>query len=153
MENAMGNLIKRKAAQVVQINGLSCTLACIEAFLANNGILRTQADIIRDLPLHCSVASRSPGYVLITDYVQLCADLGILCQPLPTVYPSHVKYPKEAVLIGAVDYSGGQHSLLWFNNLPGDQGAFLDPSNGQILQRPLSDMYSWKSAFWGLSLL
>jgi hypothetical protein len=106
---------------------MSCTLACFEAFLEQNGRHITQRDIILQHPQYCQGEQQIPGWVSVDNYAALASLLGFQCTPLnpiPALRLPH--YPNEAVLIGAGNFNG-QHSLLLIRALPGNRGIAIDP--------------------------
>jgi len=131
---------------------MSCTLACFEAFSAQTGGNWTQRDIILTFPHLCQGNQPVPGYVQTADYATLANVLGFHCEPIdphPLPLPHH---PTRAILIGAGNFNGAQHSLLWIRALPGDRGLALDPNPNVIrpMRFNLGDLNHWICQFWML---
>jgi hypothetical protein len=134
---------------------MSCTLACFEAFLAQNGRRITQRDIILQHPQYCQGAQLPPGWILINDYATLASLLGFQCTPLnpkPVLQLPH--YPDKAVLVGAGNFNGGEHSLLWMRALPGDRGLAInpDPNSRNYMRFDLADFNDLQCSFWMLQV-
>jgi hypothetical protein len=138
---------------VTQLTPMSCTLACFEAFSAQNGGSVTQRDIILGYPHYCQGNEPQPGYVLIQDYTAVAALFGIPCQPInphPLLLLPH--HPRRAILIGAGNYHGHQHSLLWIRALSLDRGLAMNPNETitKYLKFNLQDLNQWDCLFWKL---
>jgi len=132
---------------------MSCTLACFEAFSAQNGGAVTQRDIILRYPNYCQGTEPTPGYVLIKDYVALASAIGIQCEPInPQSILPLPHYPKRAILIGAGNYNGNEHSLLWVRALSGDRGLAMDPTAKNYIRFNMKDLKKWQCSFWMLSV-
>ena len=140
--------------KVPQITGMSCTLACFEAFSAQNDGIWTQRAIMLAFPDLCQGKEKVPGYVLTEDYVKLASLIGIYCKPIPSLPLPAPHYPRQSILIGAGDYHGGEHSLLWIRPLPQERGLAMDP-NPEVrnyVRFKLDQLKQWKSFCWLLRI-
>jgi hypothetical protein len=136
--------------KVPQITRMSCTLACFESFSAQNGGTWTQRAIISNFPALCQGNQPEPGYVLTEGYVELAGLLGIHCEPIPNPPLPLPRYPTQAILIGAGNFEGSQHSLLWIRALPGDRGIAMNPNPAVTHYRRfrIQQLAEWESFCW-----
>ena len=137
---------------ITQLTEMSCTLACFEAFSAQNGGTVTQREIILQYPGYCQGDQPQPGYLLTQDYTAVAAFFGIRCEaisPYPLLLPH---YPERAILIGAGNFHGHEHSILWVRALPGDRGIAINPNThiSDYMRFNLGDLRHWHSSFWKL---
>lgn len=141
------------AMNVFQLNGMCCTLACFEAFSAQNGGDVTQGSVILNYPDYCQGTQPIPGYVLTANYVALAALIGVHCEPInPQPILPYPQYPQRAILIGAGNFNGNEHSLLWVRALSGNRGLAMDPSAKNYFRFKMEDLNNWQCSFWMLSV-
>ena len=116
---------------VRQLWPASCTLACFEAFLAQNGIYITQTRMKVLRPDLCGDLKDKNRCVYTHHYQEIGDVFGFTCSEIVGSEFLFPCYPASAMLMGAV--TGNPHSLLWI---------YLNKANGVgFAMNPAADHY------------
>jgi hypothetical protein len=117
---------------VRQLTPASCTLACFESFLGQNGICITQNRMKAMRPDICGELNDKGRCVYTPHYSEVGHAFGFMCSEIPAPEFLFPCYPTSAILIGAV-FCGTPHSLLW---------TYINKSNGVgFAMNPAADHY------------
>ena len=131
----------------------SCTLACFEAFLAQNGICITQRLMKVLRPNLCGDLNDENRCVYTHDYSEIGDAFGFTCSEVVDFHVLFPSYPASAILMGTDALTGTPHSLLWtyLNNANG-VGFAMNPANDHYLRFHLSKLNEWRCKLWRLEI-
>ena len=107
---------------VRQLAEASCTLACFESFLGQNGIRITQREMKKMRPDICGEVDDEARCVYTHHYAAVGQAFGFTCSEITGPDVLFPCYPTSAILMGTdVFYTPTPHSLLW---------TYINKSNG-----------------------
>jgi hypothetical protein len=136
-----------------QLSQASCTLACFEAFLAQNGICITQRRMKVTRPDICGDLNDENRCVYTHHYAEIGHAFGFTCSEIVDSYVPFPSYPGSAILMGTDALTRTPHSLLWtyFNKADG-VGFAMNPEDRHYLRFHLSKLNEWKCKLWHLQI-
>jgi hypothetical protein len=107
---------------------MSCFLACLESFLADNSVKLTQQQMIDTLqPLQLCSAD---GVVNLGDEPKACEQLGIRLRDALYQYPVPKCYADGSLLIGTS--MGGNHCVRFKKQTEPEKIIVMDPASGDF---------------------
>jgi len=138
---------------IQQLSPASCTLACFEAFLAQNGISITQRRMKKMRPDICGNLNDVNRCVYTQHYSEIGHAFGFTCSEIVDGYVLFPCYPASAILLGTDAVTGTAHSLLWtyFNKANG-VGFAMNPADNHYLRFHVSKLNEWKCKIWHLQM-
>jgi len=83
-----------------QLTAASCTLACFESFLGQNGLFVTQRWMKRMRPDICGNLNDEQRCVYVHHYSEVGQAFGFTCSEITNVFVPYPRYPTSAVLMG-----------------------------------------------------
>ena len=137
-----------------QLSPASCTLACFEAFLAQNGISITQRRMKKMRPDICGNLNDVGRCVYTHHYSKVGEAFGFTCSEVTGPYVPFPSYPTSAILMGTDVLYGTPHSLLWiYINKSNGVGFAMNPAAAEHYFRfHLSKIDEWKCKLWRLRI-
>jgi hypothetical protein len=128
----------------------SCTLACFEAFLAQNGIYITQRRMKVMRPDLCGDLKDENRCVYAHHYQGIGDVFGFTCFEIAGPEFLFPCYPASAMLMGTV-MAGTPHSLLWtYLNKANGVGFAMNPAGGHYHRFHMSKINEYK--LWHLKM-
>jgi hypothetical protein len=133
-----------------QLNRASCTLACFESFLGQNGSCITQIQMKAMRPDICGAPNDQNRCVYTHHYSEVGHAFGFTCSEITGPEFLFPCYPTSAILMGT-SVAGTPHSLLWiYINKSNGVGFAMDPDANHYFRFPLSKINEWK--LWHLQI-
>jgi hypothetical protein len=136
---------------VCQLTPASCTLACFESFLGQNGICITQNQMKAMRPDICGDLKDNDRCVYTQHYSEVGHAFGFTCSEITGPDVPFPCYPTSAILMGTDVLYGTPHSLLWtYMNKSNGVGFAIDPAANHYLRFHLSKLNEYK--LWHLRI-
>src|SRR5207249_5419076 len=126
-----------------QLTPASCTLACFESFLGQNGICITQRQMKKMRPDICGNLNDVGRCVYTHHYSKVGEAFGSTCSEVTGPYVPFPSYPTSAILMGTDVLYGTPHSLLWTYK-SNDVGFAMDPAAGHYHRFHSSNINEYK---------
>jgi hypothetical protein len=135
---------------VRQLTPASCTLACFESFLGQNGICITQRQMKKMRPDICGELNDKARCIYTHHYSEVGNAFGFTCSEITDTEFLFPCYPTSAILMGK-SVSGTPHSLLWtYINKSNGVGFAMDAAANHYVRFHLSTINEWK--LWHLQM-
>jgi hypothetical protein len=130
--------------KVPQLTQASCTLACFEAFLAQNRICITQSWMKVRRPDICGDLDHEYTCVQTDHYSEVGQAFGFTCSEITSEHFLFPCYPISAILMGTV-FCGTPHSLLWtYINKSNGVGFAMNPVASHYFRFPMPKINEYK---------
>lgn len=135
---------------VKQITGVSCFLGCLESFLLDHGINKSQHELIKIL--HQKGLCTDEGCVPFPfeNMEKACKELNLSIKEIEYHYPIDRKYQDGSLLIGTND--NGFHIRRFINQIEDHKITVMDPATGTECYWDESLMVKQNPSFYHLSL-
>ena len=134
-----------------QLTAASCTLACFESFVGQNGLFVTQRWMKRMRPDICGDLTDEQRCVYVHHYSEVGQAFGFTCSEITNVFVPYPRYPTSAVLMGPTVFHGFPHSLLWiYAKTSSGVGVAMDPAADDYVCFDLSELNHYK--LWHLRI-
>ena len=139
---------------IPQLTPASCTLACFESFLAQNGIFVTQRRMKVMRPDICGALNDENRCVYTHHYSDVGHTFGFTCSKIAS--DDHVPFPchpTSAILMATNALGGTPHSLLWtYINKSNGVGFAMNPADHRYFRFHASKLHEWRWELWRLQI-